>query len=78
MTTSNYNKEFTQLKFKPSKMTKYIKHNQPKNRTFGISTKRCKRCGRFGAHIGKYGLHLCRQCFRDIATKLGFKKYSWG
>ena len=24
---------------------------------------------------GKYGLYLCRQCFREVATRLGFKKY---
>ena len=26
--------------------------------------------------IRKYGMHLCRQCFRDMAPELGFKKYS--
>ncbi len=26
-------------------------------------------------HVAKYGLNLCRQCFRDIASKIGFKKY---
>lgn len=76
MTTSNYKKEFTQLKFKPTKLEKYIKHNQPKKRVFGTTTKKCQRCGRMGAHISKYGLHLCRQCFKQVATKLGFKKYS--
>ena len=33
------------------------------------------RCGRTGAHIRRYGLHLCRQCFREHATDLGFKQY---
>ncbi|OIO62227.1 30S ribosomal protein S14 [Candidatus Woesearchaeota archaeon CG1_02_33_12] len=41
-----------------------------------MSKKRCERCGRAGGHIGKYGLNLCRQCFREISTKIGFKKYS--
>lgn len=76
MTTSNYNKVFKQLKIKPVKLAKYKKHNAPKKRTTGISLKRCVRCGRFGAHIKKYGLGLCRHCFREIATKIGFKKYS--
>jgi len=76
MSYSNYEKMFKQLKAKPAKLKKYIKHNSPKERKFGISVNRCKRCGRMGGHISKYGLSLCRQCFREIATKLGFKKYN--
>jgi len=35
----------------------------------------CRRCGRKGRGIiRKYGLNLCRQCFREIAPKLGFRK----
>ena len=76
MTYSKYDKVFKQLEVKPFKKKKYMKHNAPKERTTGIGMKRCKRCGRTRAHIDKYGLDLCRQCFREIATKLGFKKYS--
>lgn len=76
MTTSDYKKAFIQLKHKPIKLAKYKKHNAPKKRTTGEALHKCKHCGRTGAHISKYGLHLCRQCFRDHATKLGFKKYS--
>ena len=36
----------------------------------------CQRCGRKRGIIRRYGLHLCRQCFREIAPELGFKKYS--
>jgi len=75
MTTSDYRKMFKQLKAKPVKLRKYLKHNSPKERSCGSSLRRCKRCGRFKAHISKYGLHLCRQCFREIALDLGFKKY---
>ncbi|MFT4303256.1 MAG: 30S ribosomal protein S14 [Candidatus Woesearchaeota archaeon] len=53
-----------------------MKHNSPKKRSCGISLKKCKRCGRIRGHISKYGLNLCRQCFRDVATKIGFKKYN--
>ena len=35
----------------------------------------CARCGRKRGIVRKYGLHLCRQCFREIAPELGFKKY---
>ena len=76
MTYSDHRKMLKQLKVKPAKMKKFVKHNAPKDRSCGRALKRCSRCGRIGAHIGKYGLKLCRQCFRDIANKIGFKKYS--
>lgn len=76
MTTSNYKKIFAQLNNKPLIKKKYLKHNAPKKRTTGEALKKCKRCGRTGAHISKYGLHLCRQCFREIAKRIGFRKYS--
>ena len=76
MSYSDYKKEFRQLRAKPVKMKKYIKHNSPKERSCGISLKRCVRCGRIMGHISSYGLDLCRQCFRENAVALGFKKYS--
>lgn len=76
MTTKDWKKAFKQLKAKPIKLKKYLKHNSPRVRATGQGLKRCGRCGRFGAHVGKYGIGLCRCCFRDIATKIGFKKYS--
>jgi small subunit ribosomal protein S14 len=76
MTYSDYKKAFKQLKAKPTKMKKYVKHNAPKERSTGTSLRKCERCGRLRGHIRKYGLNLCRQCFREIATDLGFKKYS--
>ncbi|NOZ81228.1 MAG: 30S ribosomal protein S14 [DPANN group archaeon] len=75
MTYSDYTKVFKQLKTKPVILEKYKKHNAPKERSCGVSLKRCRRCGRIRAHISKYGIHLCRQCFREIAPELGFKKY---
>lgn len=75
MTASSYAKMLKQLKAKPVKLQKYEKHNKPKPRKFGVSTKACRNCGRLGAHIQKYGLSLCRQCFRDLAQEIKFKKY---
>ncbi len=75
MTTSDANKVLKQIEHK-SKGIKFKKHNLPKDRKFGKLTKKCRRCGRTGAHISKYGLNLCRQCFRDVALELGFKKFS--
>ena len=76
MTTSNYSKVFKQLKGKPAKLAKYKKHNKPKIRKTGVLNRRCIICGQTHAHIQKYGIHMCRQCFRDYAKKIGFRKYS--
>jgi len=76
MTASDWNKVMKQLNSKPVIKAKFLKHNKPKERKIGIAAKKCERCGRFGAHIKSYGLNLCRQCFREIATEIGFKKYS--
>ena len=76
MTASDWRKALKQFTKKPAVKSKYIKHNQPKKRTTGIATKKCERCGRFGAMINKHGINLCRHCFREIAEEIGFKKYS--
>lgn len=75
MTIKDYKKAFKQLEANPAKLKKFIKHNTPKARKTGIGSRKCRRCGRFGAHIRSYGIHLCRQCFREDAKALGFKKY---
>ena len=76
MAASDWKKILKQLRNKPAIMQKFLNHNKPKKRTTGIATKKCERCGRFGAHISSYDLNLCRQCFREVAEELGFKKYS--
>ena len=76
MTASNWKKILKQLKNKPVKLAKFMKHNKPKDRTMGIASKKCERCERFGAHISSYGINLCRHCFRELAEEIGFKKYS--
>jgi small subunit ribosomal protein S14 len=48
---------------------------EKKKKTFGRKVG-CQRCGRKRGIVRRYGIHLCRQCFRDIAPELGFKKYS--
>lgn len=45
-------------------------------RRYGRGAIRCRRCGSQDAVIQKYRLYLCRQCFREVAASLGFKKYS--
>ena len=76
MTASEWKKILKQLESKHEKKAKFIKHNKPKDRKIGIASKKCERCGRFGAHISSYGLNLCRHCFREIAVEIGFKKYN--
>jgi len=75
MTQSIYTKMFKQLKAKPDKLKKYIKHNAPKKRSCGLANISCEICGRHRGVIRKYKLDICRQCFREQAYDLGFKKY---
>ena len=63
------------LAHKPVKAARLKKFNAPSKRKFGKSVNPCRRCGRTGGVIRKYGLLYCRQCFREEATKLGFVKY---
>ena len=51
MTTSDHKKVFKQLKVKPAKLSKYVKHNSPKKRSTGFGLKKCRRCGRMRAHM---------------------------
>ena len=74
MTAKDYKKVFNQLENKPAKKAKYVKHNAPKTRDYGRGVTRCEFCGTTRGHISKYGLSICRRCFRLNATKLGFKK----
>jgi len=76
MGASDWKKSTKQLKNKPAILQKFIEHNKPRERKRGIASRKCERCGRFGAHISSYGLNLCRQCFREIAVEIGFNKYS--
>lgn len=65
-----------QVERKPVKLTRLMKFNKSKNRKFGKNIRRCRKCGRSGGIIRSYGLVYCRQCFREEAERLGFRKYS--
>lgn len=75
MTASDWRKILKQLERKPAVKARFLKFCKPKERKIGVAANKCQRCGRYGAHIKQYGIHLCRQCFREIAEKIGFKKY---
>jgi small subunit ribosomal protein S14 len=75
MVASDWGKVLKQLESKPAIKARFLKFCKPKDRKFGIAHQKCTRCGRYGTHIGKYNLHLCRHCFRETAERIGFKKY---
>lgn len=77
MTASDARKVYKQLKVKPAKLAKFKKHNLPKKRSCGAGLNKCKRCGKKSRGFShQYGLDVCRQCLREIAKRIGFKKYS--
>jgi small subunit ribosomal protein S14 len=46
-----------------------------RERKFGKGSRKCRRCGKHDGLVRSYGLNYCRQCFREVAKKIGFKKY---
>ena len=44
-------------------------------RRYGPGSRACRVCGSHTGLIRKYKLNMCRQCFRENASKIGFKKY---
>ncbi|CCD61868.1 Small ribosomal subunit protein uS14 [Caenorhabditis elegans] len=43
-------------------------------RKFGPGSRSCRVCAGHHGLIRKYGLDLCRRCFREQARDIGFKK----
>ncbi|XXZ99364.1 40S ribosomal protein S29 [Meyerozyma guilliermondii] len=41
-------------------------------RNFGKGSRQCRVCSSHSGLIRKYGLNICRQCFRERATDIGF------
>ena len=37
--------------------------------------RKCRVCGTRNSVIRKYGLSICRRCFKDVAEQIGFRKY---
>jgi len=71
----SYEKVLDQIEHKEGKKKKFQKNNAPKDRDYGKSHKECRRCGRTGRGvISKYDLNYCRQCFREVAEKIGFEQ----
>ncbi|MBN1193881.1 MAG: 30S ribosomal protein S14 [Methanomicrobiaceae archaeon] len=47
---------------------------QKSTRKFGRGAHECQMCGRKQGLVRRYNIFLCRQCFREWARKIGFKK----
>uniref|UniRef100_A0A3P8Y3W3 Small ribosomal subunit protein uS14 n=1 Tax=Esox lucius TaxID=8010 RepID=A0A3P8Y3W3_ESOLU len=43
-------------------------------RKFGQGSRSCRVCSNRHGLIRKYGLNMCRQCFRQYANDIGFVK----
>ncbi|KAI5243903.1 hypothetical protein E4T42_04305 [Aureobasidium subglaciale] len=43
-------------------------------RTYGKGSRECRVCTHKAGLIRKYGLNICRQCFREKSTDIGFIK----
>jgi len=44
-------------------------------KSYGKGARGCRVCGHRSGLIRKYGLMICRQCFREKADLIGFKKF---
>ncbi|KAI4205653.1 MAG: hypothetical protein LQ348_001158 [Seirophora lacunosa] len=45
-------------------------------RTYGKGSRSCRVCTHKAGLIRKYGLNICRQCFREKSQDIGFTKHS--
>jgi small subunit ribosomal protein S14 len=41
----------------------------------GKGIRKCRICGTSRGLIRSHDLYICRRCLREVAAKLGFKKY---
>ncbi|XP_074627891.1 small ribosomal subunit protein uS14 [Acropora palmata] len=44
-------------------------------RKYGPGSRSCRVCFNHHGLIRKYGLNMCRRCFREYAKDIGFRKY---
>ncbi|OAP62787.1 40S ribosomal protein S29 [Fonsecaea erecta] len=50
-------------------------YSRPRN--FGKGSRACRVCTHKAGLIRKYGLNICRQCFREKSQDIGFIKNVW-
>ncbi|KAF2398646.1 hypothetical protein EJ06DRAFT_479486 [Trichodelitschia bisporula] len=51
-----------------------IWYSRPRN--YGKGSRSCRVCAHTAGLIRKYGLNICRQCFREKSQDIGFIKVS--
>jgi len=56
-----------------TKMVQATWRAHPKNN--GKGSRACRVCNNSHGLVRKYGLNLCRRCFREYANDIGFKKF---
>jgi small subunit ribosomal protein S29e len=49
-----------------------LTYTRPRN--YGPGSRACRQCGNNKGLIRKYGLMMCRRCFREKANEIGFFK----
>eukprot|EP00353_Schmidingerella_taraikaensis_P002607 CAMPEP_0185577572 /NCGR_PEP_ID=MMETSP0434-20130131/10435_1 /TAXON_ID=626734 ORGANISM="Favella taraikaensis, Strain Fe Narragansett Bay" /NCGR_SAMPLE_ID=MMETSP0434 /ASSEMBLY_ACC=CAM_ASM_000379 /LENGTH=54 /DNA_ID=CAMNT_0028195177 /DNA_START=26 /DNA_END=190 /DNA_ORIENTATION=- len=52
----------------------HLMYTHPK--TYGPGSRKCRVCSNRRGLIRKYGLMICRRCFREKAVEIGFVKYN--
>jgi small subunit ribosomal protein S14 len=52
------------------------KTDSKKNPKADNKNQQCNVCHTNRGLIHKYGLHICRRCFREVASSIGFRKLS--
>ncbi|DAZ93033.1 TPA: hypothetical protein N0F65_012991 [Lagenidium giganteum] len=50
-----------------------LTYTHPRN--YGKDSRHCRVCHTTRGLIRKYSLNMCRRCFRERATQIGFVKY---
>ena len=59
--------------YAPSNKVQYAHHWRTHPRTYGKDSRYCRVCRNTHGLIRKYGLMICRKCFRERYTLIGFK-----
>merc|ERR1712135_268189 len=54
--------------------TSWLERPSLRPRKFGQGSRCCRACSNKHGLIRKYHLNMCRQCFREYAKDIGFKK----
>ncbi|KAE8450907.1 hypothetical protein EG329_005347 [Mollisiaceae sp. DMI_Dod_QoI] len=71
--SSNLSTKKSSLRLSPNMSHESVWNSRP--RTYGKGARACRVCTHKAGLIRKYGLNICRQCFREKAADIGFVKH---